>query len=128
MSTSQRAQTPYDSPAAPPGAPSAPAQTVAAVLAWGAAILSHGCVMAFAVGLIWFTRAFYSTWDLWPALVPLGALAASAALCAAAGRSPRVRGLSVAGRRAVLGTCAAALPVAGVAGWAIWFHVAVNQL
>jgi hypothetical protein len=91
---------------------STPAQTVAAVLTWGVAVLALGFFAFWAVFVIWYERAAESRWDLWPALYGLGPLAASAAICLAVRATPRVRGLSAAGRLAVLGACAAATPVA----------------
>ncbi|WP_405724861.1 hypothetical protein OG607_19830 [Streptomyces sp. NBC_01537] len=91
---------------------STPAQTVAAVLAWGVAILALGFFAFWAVFVIWYVRAAESRWDLWPALYGLGPLAASVAVCLVVRATPRVRGLSKAGRLAVLGACAAAAPVA----------------
>jgi hypothetical protein len=95
-----------------PGAPSTPAQTVAAVLAWGVAILALGLFAFWAVFVIWYVHADESQWYLWPALYGLGPLAASVVICLVVRTTPRVRGLSKAGRLAVLGACAAAVPVA----------------
>lgn len=91
---------------------SAPAQTVAAVLAWGVAILALGFFAFWAVFLVWYVHAAESRWYLWPALYGLGPLAASAAICLAVRATPRVRALSASGRLAVLGACAVAPPVA----------------
>ncbi|WP_329314309.1 hypothetical protein [Streptomyces sp. NBC_01262] len=91
---------------------STPAQTVAAVLAWGVAILALGFFVFWAVFVIWYVHAAESRWYLWPALYGLGPLAASAVICLVVRATPGVRSLSAAGRLAVLGACAAAAPVA----------------